>query len=141
MRLYRFLGLGLTVLLTACGQTGFGQFSLVPWNARLETSPSSGITTCWAANGEANIIRIDDAIPYFYPGNPHGLYPGSLVYATIEGETFSGKEEIRIGPRFRAALLSGKTMQFSYAPWPSGVSIERSTSLRGIERARACLGN
>lgn len=134
-------GISLAVFLTACAQSPIG-FTLVPWNARIETSPSSGMTTCEASNGfTANILKAGNVPGFFYPASAHGLYPGSFVYATIDGQRFFGEERITIDPRFRNALLSGTVMSYSYSPWPKGVRIEQRISLSGIERALPCLGN
>lgn len=61
----------------------------------------------------------------------YGIYPGSTVYAEINGQRWSGEERIWITPELKAALLSGGTMNVSWSPWPWGDRDEASISLKG----------
>ncbi len=138
----RFAAMALAIGLAGCGDpppiTGL---RLVPWHAKVETSPSSGITTCTASARHAYIFQVGDAPPILTAIAAYGLYPDSYVYVTIDGERFAGREEIVIDQRLKERLLSGSVIFYSYAPLPSGVRAEESASLSGIGRALPCLTN
>lgn len=101
------------------------------WVSTREISEASGFGYCAEGKFPADVINAGLG-PVLRPSVPDGLYPGRPVYASINGQQWSGIEKIRIDQELANALMSGGTLHLSWSPWPWGGREETSVSLEGF---------
>jgi hypothetical protein len=122
--------------------------AVTPWTTDTSSSVASGEISCVVKRPDAPLMAFIGEIPsgltwrYLTAITGDGLYPGSTVYLSVDGERFSGEERIELTEDLLAALKNGERVFISWSPWPWGDRRETSVSLSGFSTAYdKCLAN
>jgi hypothetical protein len=109
------------------------------WSIHKDQSVASGQSTCSAQSGPLTAFALrmptGDTSLWTTAITGDGLYPGSTVYLSVDGQRFAGEESIPLTPELLSALKGGTTAHISWSPWPWGTREETAVALRGFSDA------
>ena len=131
---------GIILTITAC-TTNPSHLLAAGWSVQKNQSVASAQSTCSAQSGPLTAFALrmpsGDTSLWVTAITGDGLYPGSTVYLSVDGQRFAGEESIRLTPELLSALRAGTTAHISWSPWPWGTREETAVAMRGFSDAFA----